>query len=223
MLYFLDTDPQRAARLLADKDVHSVEALDMLTYLARGLRLHVTGPGKQSDLGPWVMRCQSNWDWTTVYVQELLNEHLYRFGRLHPGVKRFGMILGVDNMVRRRLPRAGCTIPPMVFKADAPDLVLGNLALMAVSYVTQWRWFYGASRRGAIYTKRTVPDFIEERRVSRERRRAPHKESEERRHEEVPVYGEPKETRVRRIRGSVAPSKDVRVRRVRPGKSEGDD
>ena len=224
MLYFLDTDPQRAARFLADVDVHDVSAVDEVARVMKHMRLHISvTAGEPSLLDPWVTRCQTNWDWTITYLQEIVNEHIFRFGRLHPGVRRFGTILELDNMVRRKLPRAGSTIPPLAFKSNCPDLCLGALGLMAVSHITFWRWHYGAARRGAIYTKRSVPEFIEERRMTHERRMSTHKESHDRRHEQEVIYGDEPQARIARVGGGISEGEAIRIRRVRPAGKNRDD
>jgi len=203
MLYFLDTDPQRAVRLLADVDVRCAEAVFALAGVAHEMRVRVEGPFACCAVTPWMTRCASNWSWAVAYGQEMMNEHLYRFGRLHPGMNGFSSVLEVDAFVKKRLPRAGITLPPLlrvdhgrVFVEQVP---MDHLSLLAVSHVTRWRWAYGSLRRGEVWTKRSVPEFIEEIRRVRERREA-RISRQQRTQESKARESGTQETRIRRVR-----------------------
>lgn len=205
MFYFLDTDPQRAARLLADGDIRSQDAIMVLAAVLKQMRLRVDAGASiaPANLMPWVRGCITNWDWSMLYVQEILNEHLHRFGRLHAGVHHVHSISEVESVIRSRLPKLGHTIPPIAPYGLGPGGVTGELNLLLVSYVTRWRWFYGATRRGATYTRREIPDFIEERRLGRERRQKPRIAAPDRRKPEedhVSIEEDPTPSPVRVVR-----------------------
>lgn len=180
MLYFLDTDPHRAARLLADDDIRSADAVGVLSALARQMRITVACDNLATtmELVQWARGCRSNLDWAIGYTQEVMNEHLHRFGRLHAAAVQWASVSEVAPLLRQRVPAQGCTIPPFIPSEGAEQ---SHLAFLLVPYVTRWQWFYGRKRRGAAYTKREVPEFIEEKRISRERRRVPRPGSHDRR------------------------------------------
>lgn len=156
MFYFLDVDPTKAVRLLADEDVQSVEPVQELVGVLRSMRVRVGGVHVSSPLGGWVRGCYSNWRWCLEYVVGLTQEHLHRFRRAHPAVSVVQQLVEIDVVMRSRLPAKGNTIPPVL--CGAPQSVV------VVSFVTQYQWLYGEERRKAVWTRRVVPAFVPQRR-----------------------------------------------------------
>lgn len=165
MFYFLDTDPRRAARLLADGDIESSECAEELVGVLRRMRIRVHGTCRDSELQAWVGACYPNWRWALDYAQELCNEHLHRFRRLHGSARTVLALCDLDPIVRSRLCRAGNTVPPLLMPTP--------LQAFVVSYVAQYRWWYGGLRRDGVWTRRTVPEFILPERRKRVRVNAP--------------------------------------------------
>ncbi len=164
-IFFIDLDPEKAAKMHVDKHVVKmiVEHFQILCTAH-----HVSG-SKNKEFKPpykkthdnhpcniWVRESISNYLFLIKFTAELLKEYTYRYGKIHK-CERDGYISSLENNLPD-IPDIGFTVPlqamPDIYKTDN-----ANIDGVIESYR---QYYYFEKRHIFSWKKREIPEFISE-------------------------------------------------------------
>jgi hypothetical protein len=145
--FFLDRDPEAAARAHCDRDLGKglIETVRILRAAARH-RGRAAADG-DDPMVRWAGESRDNWLWLRQFALCLGAEIEYRTGRTHDGIVELAALDSViDGLPARRFAEPGLSVPDDCKKGDA---------------VARYRAHYRrVEPHAAAYTRRPPPDFM---------------------------------------------------------------
>jgi hypothetical protein len=155
-IFYIDRDPERAAKMMADKHVIKM-ILESAQMLSTAYRVLDDNPPKElykathinHPSSIWVRQSANHYGWLLYHLVALSEEYTYRYGKTHATTRLFPLL----KILPENIPRAGFTQPPSCMD---PKYVISACA------VENYRNYYKLGKSHLHkWTKRPPPTWIQ--------------------------------------------------------------